>query len=185
MLEFDIREIGNSLCTLKPTKCNMLSFASRFYDPLGFLLPVIIMLKAFFQELCKLKLDWDDQLLSELLSKWTALLSRFQGTVVTLPRCYLHLSGKITKMTTNVLHGFCDASTAAHAAVVYLCVGSDSANFEVSKTQVSPLSQQTIPWLELLSCLLLARLISHVLALETILDGKVGSYFTDSKVALF
>ena len=95
VLEFDIREIANSLHTLKTTKRNMVSFASRFYDPLGFLSPVIIMLKVFFQELCKLKLDWDDQLLSELLSKWTALLSRFQGTVITLPRCYFHSSGKL------------------------------------------------------------------------------------------
>ena len=36
VLEFDIREIANSLHTLTPTKQNIVSFASRFYDPLGF-----------------------------------------------------------------------------------------------------------------------------------------------------
>ena len=180
-LEFDLREIANSLHSLKPTKRIIVGFASRFYDPLGFLSPVIVTLKIFFQEMCKLKLDWDDQLPNELLSKWTDIVSRFQGTVITLPRCYIPSLGTTPAY---VLQGFCDASTAAYAAVVYLCVGSESAHFVASKTRVSPLTQQSIPRLELLSCLLLAKLTSSVLeALQTVLDVKVGSCFTDSKVA--
>ena len=55
-----------------------------------------------------------------------------------------------------------------------------------SKTRVSSLSQQTILRFELLSCLLIARLITHVLAaLETVIEVRLGSCFTDSKVALF
>jgi len=138
------------------------------------------MLKIFFQELCKLKLDWDDNLPNELLSKWTGLLSRFQGTVITVPRCYFSLSGKLMA---NILYGFCDASTAAYAAVDYLCVSSESAYFVACKTRVSPLIQQTIPRLELLSCLLLARLIHHILkALETVIDVQMGSDFCHSIV---
>ena len=125
-LEFDIREIATFLHTLKPTKRNIIAFTSRFYDPLGFLSPVIIMLKVFFQELCKLKLEWDDRLPSKLLSKWTGLLSRFRGSVIKLPRCYFHSTDKLS---TNVLYGFCDASTAAYATVVCICIGSDSAHF--------------------------------------------------------
>ena len=147
--------------TLEPTKRNIIGFASKFYDPLGFLSPVIITLKTFFQELCKSKLDWDDP----------------------LPRCYFHSSQSSREC---VLYGFCDASTAAYATVVYLCVGSDQAQFMASKTRVAPLSQQTIPRLELLSCLLLARLITNVLAaLESVIEVRLGSCFTDSKVALF
>ena len=86
-----------------------------------------------------------------------------------------------------MLYGFfCDAFTATYAAVVYLCVGSEQACFMPSKTRVSPLSQQTIPQLELLSCLLLVRLITRVLAaLESVIEVRLGSYFTDSKVSLF
>ena len=183
VFEFDLREIANSLHSLKPTKRNIVGFASRFYDPLGFLSPVIVTLKIFFQEMCKLKLDWDDQLPNELLSKWTDIVSRFQGIVITLPRCYIPSLGTTPAY---VLQGFCDASTAAYAAVVYLCVGSESAHFIASKTRVSPLTQQSIPRLELLSCLLLAKLTSSVLeALQTVLDVKVGSCFTDSKVAFY
>ena len=162
MLEFDIRPIAASLQALQLTKRNIISFASRFYDPLGFLSQVIIMLKVFFQELCKIKLDWDDQLPSVLLGKWKDLLYRFQGTVITLPRCYFHSKDK---QYSYLLYRFCDASTAAYAAVVYLRTGVDLTCFVASKTRVSPLNQQTIPRLELLSCLLLAKLISHVLGL--------------------
>ena len=133
--------------------------------------------------MCKLKLEWDVQLPNELLSKWTDIVSRFQGTVITLPRCYLYPTSKTQAF---VLHGFCDASVAAYAAVVYLCVDSESAHFVASKTRVSPLTQLSIPRLELLSCLLLAKLISSVLnALQTVIDVKVGSCFTDSKVAFY
>ena len=76
MLEFYIRTIATSLQALHPAKRNIISFASRFYDPLGFLSPVIIMLKVFFQEFCKRKLHWDDQLPSVLLSKWKEWFSR-------------------------------------------------------------------------------------------------------------
>jgi len=131
VLEFDLRGIANSL---QPTKQNIVGFASRFYDPLGFLSPVIVTLKIFFQELCKLRLDWDDKLPGELMSK---RVSRFQEIVITLPRCYFHL---MAKHSTIVLYGFCDASTAAYAAVVYLCFGSESAHFVVAKTRVSPLT---------------------------------------------
>ena len=149
----------------------------------GFLSPVIIMLKVFFQELCKSKLDWDDPLPSELLCKWKCVVSRFHGTVISVSRCYF-CSTDIIKSC--VLYGFCDASTVAYAAVVYLHVGREQVHFVVSKTRVSPLNKQIIPWLELLSCLLLARLINHALAaLETVIEVKLGLCFTDSKVALF
>ena len=90
MLEFDIRTIATSLQALQSTKKKYYKLRLTFYDPLGFLSPVIIMLKVFFQELCKSKLYWDDQLPSVLLSKWKELLSRIQGTVITLPSCYFH-----------------------------------------------------------------------------------------------
>ena len=57
---------------------------------------------------------------------------------------------------------------------------------QYSKTRVAPLTQQTIPRLELLSSLLLARLMTHVIAaLQTVVKVKLGLCFTDSKVALY
>ena len=90
VLEFDIRGVAQTLQTLEPTKRNIIGFASKYMDPLGFLSPVIIMLKTFFQELCKPKLDWDDPLPSELLCKWKHVLAKLHGTVISMPRCYFH-----------------------------------------------------------------------------------------------
>ena len=173
-LEFDIRTIANSLQVLHPTKRNIVSFASRFYDPLGYLSPVIITLKIFFQELCKSKLNWDEPLPSQLLRKWKSLVSKFQGIVISVPRCHFH---SIDTSEDCVLYGFCDASTSAYAAVVYLYNGSDSVQFVTSKTRVAPLTQQTIPRLELL-----ARLMAHVIVA---LQSVINLCFTDSKVALY
>ena len=64
-----------------------------------------------------------------------------------------------------MLCGFCDALTHAYAAVVYLVIITDlgtSVRFVVSKTRVAPLQTQTIPRLELLSALLLSKLIVSV-----------------------
>ena len=92
----------------------------------------------------------------------------------------------LRKLKGCVLYWFCDASTAAYGAVVYLCVGSEQAHFVASKPRVSPFSQQTIPRLELLSCLLIAKLITYVLAaLESAIEVRLGLCFMDSKVALF
>ena len=111
------------------------------------------------------------------------MLSKFHGTVISMPRCYFYSSESSRGC---VLYGFCDVSTATYAAVVYRCVESEQAHFVASKTRVSPLSQQTIPQLKLLSCLVLARFITHVLAaLESVIEVRLGLCFTDSKVALF
>ena len=57
------------------------------------------------------------------------------------------------------LQGFCDASSGAYAAVVYLKIKNSTesiVNFVACKTCVAPTSKQSIPRLELLSALLLA-----------------------------
>ena len=86
------------------------------------------------------------------------------------------------------LCGFCDASLKAYTAVVYLRAET-SCGYQVtlvaSKTRVTPLKQQTIPRLELLSALLLARLMSSVMqALQSEVCFSKCYCFTDSTVAL-
>ena len=38
-----------------------------FFDPLGVLQPIIVNFKIIFQNICKLKLQWDETLTPELL----------------------------------------------------------------------------------------------------------------------
>ena len=60
-----------------PTKRQIVGIAKRFYDPIGFVSPVIIIIsfKKLFQELCTKKIDWDEPLSGQLLRKWTQLVS--------------------------------------------------------------------------------------------------------------
>jgi len=88
----------------------------------------------------------------------------------------------------NKLQGFCDASVNAYAAVVYLKIETPDKTylkFVTSKTRVAPLVEKIIPRHELLSALILARLISHVRTVleEFILISHVRCW-SDSEVAL-
>ena len=140
-----------------------------------------------FQELCTSKIEWDEPLSGELLIKWKRLVSEFQRVATSIPRCYFELLAKEEGQCSLI--GFCDASAGAYAAVVYLRIEGSAGtmvNFVVSKTQVSPVNKQSIPRLELLLTLLLAKLINSVsVALEADIQLQPHRCFSDSKVALF
>ena len=162
---------------------------SSFYDPLGLVTPVTIRFKMFMQELCKAVADWDQLLTGDTLQKWQCLATELQeGWVITIPRCLSHDS-TTEEETSYELWGFCDASLRAYAAVIYLSVktsAGESLLFVTSKARVAPTQTQTIPRLELLSALLLARLITTVSqGLSSQLTLGPPRCFTDSTVALF
>ena len=71
----------------------------------------------------------------------------------------------------------------AYAAIVYLEIGEGIFNLVAAKTRVAPIQTQTVPRLELLAALLLARLVASI---RSSLDGLVGESvcFTDSQIAL-
>ena len=73
---------------------------------------------------------------------------------------YAGLEGGVTSY---VIHGFGDASDKAYCAVVYLVLEVSGYFFPVllsSNTRVTPLTRQSIPRLELLARVILARLVS-------------------------
>lgn len=186
-LVFDLSDVTAHALDMEPTKRNVIGIACRFYDPVGFVSPVTIRFKMLFQELCRAGLDWDQPLTPDLLAKWQDLMrSLHQTPLISISRCYFD---KLAMETTIRLVGFCDASKTAYAAVVYLAIDSDlghDTRFVSCKTRVAPLKEQSIPRLELLSALLLSRLMTSVFqALEPELNLDRSSYFTDSTVALY
>ena len=129
-------------------------------------------------------MEWDQTLPAELLQEWNALVSDLQvGHSVSLPRSYR------ADLEENLLTYGLDASTRAYAAVVYLILRSDvstTVRFVAAKTRVAPLQRQTIPRLELLSALLLSRLIVSVSnSLKSMLPQMPLRCYTDSQVTLF
>ena len=187
-LIFSVKEIAALADTPDPTKRKVTSIVGKFYDPIGFLSPVVIKFKIFFQELCEVGLDWDQILTGEVLCKWKTLMASLQESpTFSIPRYFL--GDTDMQATSYCLHGFCDASKHAYAAVVYLVAqtGSDRCvRFVTSKTRVAPLRELTIPRLELLSALLLARLLDSVTkSLSPNLIFDQPTCYTDSKVALY
>ena len=89
----------------------------------------------------------------DLSSQWTDLIEEFEKlSEISIPRCYVLFDHKIVSQQ---LHGFCDASKRAYAAVVYLRMEYQNGHVSIcvvcSKARVAPLKEQTIPRLELLS----------------------------------
>ena len=87
------------------------------------------------------------------------------------------------------LVGFCDASIEAYAAVVYLRLNdgdSVDVNFLVAETRVTPVHGITILRLELLSALLLSKLLTSIQdALHSELTSADPLCFKDSKASLY
>ncbi|XP_075167525.1 uncharacterized protein LOC142239617 [Haematobia irritans] len=165
------------------TKCSLLSDASKLYDPLGWLAPVTINAKIAFQKLWLEGIDWRDRVSAEMNAYWNRYISDLKVLEqISIPRWV-----NCSLQSRLELHGFCDASQSAFAAVVYIRVvgvnGSGSVFLLQSKTKVAPLKVLSIPKLELCGARLLARLMSKVRkSLEREILGVY--YWTDSITVL-
>ena len=105
--------------SLEPTKRNIVSLVGKFYDPLGILAPVVVKFKMFLQTMCEAKLEWDQPLPTDLLSKWQKLSAGLlEAQTISIPRCCTEQVEE--EVISYTLCGFCDASFGAYAAVVYL-----------------------------------------------------------------
>ena len=115
-LIFNLNELAIQIKGTEPTKRKIVAIATKFYNPIGFVAPVIIRFKTLFQELCTSKITWDEPLSGELLIKRKRLVSEFQGVTTSIPRCYFELLA-IEEGHCSLI-GFCDASAGAYAAVL-------------------------------------------------------------------
>ena len=183
-LTFNIHEVIKYAESLTFTKRSLLRFTAKLFDPLGFLSPYVIQLKILFQEFCSDHKGWDDPLQGETLEKCKSIVLELHYLAkIKVPRYYFEHNQSICGCQ---LHGFCDASKQAYAAVVYLRSTYEDGHVNVrmiaSKTRVGPTKPQTIPRLELLGALILSRLMSTIL--RSLPDQSMLFYWTDSMTAL-
>ena len=173
----------------EPTKRSVVSATAKFFDPLGVVSPVTVLFKMFAQQLCETRVGWDEPLKGDLLKQWECLLTMLRGAeTIVVPR--LLCPSTVCSIKSARLIGFCDALSKVYAAVVYFRLETEahqvSVKFVAAKTRVAPVGGATIPRLELLSGLILSKLIDNIhtaLGAELQLDDPVC--FSDSKVALF
>lgn len=165
------------------TKRQLASEILRLYDPLGLIQPIIINAKILFQELWKIAIDWDDPIPEEMASAWCKLRGELPAlTEVEFPRQALR-----SKPFHLELHGFCDASTRAYGACIYLSHADEAGNVSTqllcAKSRVTPIKEISLPRLELRGAVLLAELAQRI---KLVFGDRIQSehYWSDSTVAL-
>lgn len=170
--------------TQRSTKRTIFSCVAQIFDPLGLLVPVILLAKILIQKLWTLQVDWDESLPSDLHIDWNIYKSQMkQLNELRIPRKVIEV-----QIIGNVkMHGFCDASQNAYGACVYMRVTDQSGVHRTSllclKSRVAPLKMISLPRLELCGAQLLAQLIDKI---SPILDLKIHKthYWTDSTIVI-
>ena len=121
-LLFNVKPVVERAKKIHVTKRSVMSIA---YDPLDIISPITVQLKMMAQNLWQLKIGWDKPLTGETLKQWNELVVSLEGMpLISIPRWYSANSDD--DVATFSLQGFCDASTRAYAAVVYLKIQSIS-----------------------------------------------------------
>ncbi|UYV71063.1 hypothetical protein LAZ67_8001573 [Cordylochernes scorpioides] len=166
------------------TKRKVLSIASKIFDPLGVACPVTLIPKLILQETWIQKLTWDEVLpgcLVQRFWKWFSKLKHLPN--IEIPRWLCFKDSYVEKTT---LHIFCDASQFAYATCIFLRIEKeDRVDIQLiqARTRVAPLKKLTIPRLELLACLIGARLAANVIQ-DLEFEEIPRFYWTDSTNAL-
>ena len=166
------------------TKRGIIADVAKTFDVLGWITPVIISMKILFQSLWQLKLEWEDAVpahLKEQHIKWREELPLLSS--IQVPRYYFSEESPLTIQ----LHGFCDASQRAYAAVIYIRATyaslPPSCQLVVAKSRVAPLKVLTIPRLELSGAVLLAELMHSTMTTLDV-DVKDVTCWSDSTIVL-
>ena len=165
------------------TKRGILSIITKIFDPLGFLSPILLTAKIIQQDLWKAELGWDDIAPADILKRWNSWVNALPTVErLRIPRCLKPLPCSDVQ-----IHTFSDASQVGYCAGVYLGVvrldGSVDVRLVMSKGRVAPIKMQTIPKLELESCVVGLRLTKFVVESLGMAVSEVA-FWTDSTTAL-
>ncbi|XP_030835887.1 uncharacterized protein LOC115921808 [Strongylocentrotus purpuratus] len=147
------------------TRRGVLSTVSSFYDPCGFISPVMLPGKRILQEMCRSNADWDTPMPEALRARWENWLEDVRNLEgLQIPRCLKPNGfGKIKQVE---LHHFSDASEDGYGQCTYVRFINEDDNVHcalvIGKSRVTPLRQITIPRLELAAATTSARMSSFV-----------------------
>jgi len=141
-----------NISSRQPTRRGILSLASAIFDPLGFLAPFVLTAKEILQDLCCIKLGWDDEIPTEYTARWENWLADVPKlSEFAVSRCLK--PEDFGPVKSSQLHHFSDASEAAYGSVTYLRLVSHEdrvhCSFLFGKSRVAPLKAISIPRLEL------------------------------------
>ena len=178
---WDTKSDEFKLDTSKPEKSNkdkpltkrmVASILAQKYDPIGIEASHSAAGKFILQKLWLDELGWDDPISPKLEKEFQEWMAKeLSSERISIPRYF----GVLLK-----IGYFSDASEMGIATVSY-AITSTGVNFIMSKTKVKPLKKTTLPRLELIGCVMAAKMKKY-------LDKELGQYssimFSDSTIAL-
>lgn len=177
-VEDSLKVAPRILDTGKPTKRSILRGLAAQFDPLGILTPVTIQAKMLMKAIWLLKVDWDEELPSEVADKWNKIKHQMEK----MKDISIQRHAGIGKSMT--LHTFVDASTVAYGAVVY-GVNKGKATLLMAKGRIAPATALSVPRLELTAAVIGAKLTKYVSeAYSQEVEIESEHIWSDSKVAL-
>ena len=182
-LGLNLHKVLKFTCTYL-SKRELLRSTAQFYDPHGWIGPVVLIPKLLFQKVCSSKVGWDDPLPDEVGVKW----NEFRSQLSCLERVRVQRHILLPNHDRVELHGFSDASMSAYAAAIYVkisCGEVSSSHLLESKNRVAPQKRLSIPRLELMGAVLLARLMAVVVACLKGVKIDAVVYYTDSMNVLY
>lgn len=173
-------------CSQNDSKRDILSYISKFYDPLGLMGPIFVQAKIIMQKLWSSSTNWDDTPPDDIRQLWLDFIKNlsFMDALV-IPRCV-----KLQNDVTIQLIGFADSSSVAYGCALYLrsidTQGKVLVRLLCSKSRINPLRKElTVPRLELNSAVLLAKLAKRVLNTLCVKIQVKNTYlFSDSQIVL-
>lgn len=179
-------------CGHRPTKRDQCSTIARIFDALGLIAHFVIRGRILLQRSWREHIDWDDEISEEAHLNWNKWLDEIDKIAqLKIPRRYSK-ANDFTKIERLELHVFCDAGKEAFAAVAFwvdLVFGFRHSSLVMAKAKVTPIKQANkteiheIPRVELLSCLIAARLADTITKSHP--EIKFERFFwSDSEVAL-
>ena len=172
------------------SKRSIASVAASFYDPLGLILPFVMLLRIFLRNVWAEHVDWDEKLNDDLIIQFKKQISNAEMIKsIRIPRWIGTQTGDHIELI-----GFSDASNDAQAAIIYsrtkinekYIINIIAAKGNVTKLKTKEIinsKQQTIPKLELEAIVTLATLYESVKKCMSHLEISFTAY-TDSQIAL-
>ena len=169
---------------VKSTKRTILSKANSIYDPYGFLSPFIIKIKILLRKIWTYepKIDWDDELPTEIQTKWNTILQEIEEIAnLMFPRSIKPMNS-IDNSPDLII--FSDGSKEAYGAVAYSrwkTTDGYECRLIFSKSRVAPIKVEDIVRLELSAATLSTRL-RACLNKESKLEFKNVYHLIDSNI---
>ena len=113
-----------------------------------FLAPFILTVKQILQDLCRIKLEWDEKIPLQYIPRWENwLLDLPKLSSFSISSCLM--PAEFGQVASSQLHHFSDASEDGYGSVSYLGLVNEEQNihcvFLFGKSPITPLKAVTIP----------------------------------------